>query len=299
VLKLVRVEDRPDRLYEAVGDVERDHVDDPLLRVEHEGTGLAIHLVRLQRYPELHDLASEAGEDRADAIAAEDRPWERRHLAAAVAVHGDVRSEQLYQRIDVTVLEGREEARGEPLLFLPRGFEPRLLLIDPAARSRGELTAVLLALTNRDRDLVVAVGEDVMEQEDRALDRRQPFEQYEEGERERVCLLRVVRRVELGFFVVSQHGLGQPLSHVHLAASPRGTQVVDAEPGHDRREKGIRRFDLGPLAECALLAQECILDDVLCLADATEHAVREREELRPQLFEFFDGAHATFLDAAQ
>src|SRR5262249_53579254 len=74
VVQLVRVDHGPDRLYEAVGDVERDHVDDPPFGVEHESSGLSVDLVPLQGDPQLPELAAPAGEQTA-APPAPDPRW--------------------------------------------------------------------------------------------------------------------------------------------------------------------------------------------------------------------------------
>src|SRR4029453_13888924 len=81
-------------------------------------------------------------------------------------------------------LGGREPAKepmGEPLPPLARGLEPRALRVDLSAGAHRDLPAVVLALADHPRDLVVAVFEDLPEQEDRSLDRRQALEQDEEG----------------------------------------------------------------------------------------------------------------------
>ncbi len=277
VAQLVGVNDGADRLHDAVGDVEREDVDDPLLGVEQDRAGLAVHLVQLDADAQAGELASPAGEEAADTVAADDRARPGRRLAAAVAVDDDIRGEHVDQRLDVAVLDGGEEALRESLSLLARRLEARLLLLDPAPCARRQLAAVVLALADDLRDLVVAVAEDVVEQEDGPLDRRQLLEQDEERERERVRLLGVVRRIEPRT-IVGQKRLGQPLAHVHLAAGPRRAQVIDAEPRHDRRQERLRRLDLGALGERTLLAQKSLLDDVLRLADAAQHAIGEREQ---------------------
>ena len=80
--------------------------------------------------------------------------------------------------VDVAAGDGLEEAFGEPFALLPRRLEARLLLVDVAPCPGRELAAVVLALADRcAATSVVAVGEDVVQQEDRALDRGQLLEQ--------------------------------------------------------------------------------------------------------------------------
>ena len=85
------------------------------------------------------------------------------------------------------------------------------------------------------RDLRVVVGEDVVQQEDRALDRVQLFEQHEERERERVRLLGVRGRIDRDV-LVRQERLREPLADVHLAPCACRSQLVDAQPRDDRRQ---------------------------------------------------------------
>src|SRR6266542_2958320 len=91
VAQLVGVNDGADRLHDAVGDVEREDVDDPLLGVEQDRAGLAVHLVQLDADAQAGELASPAGEEAADTVAADDRARPGRRLAAAVAVDDDIR----------------------------------------------------------------------------------------------------------------------------------------------------------------------------------------------------------------
>ena len=134
------------------------------------------------------------------------------------------------------------------------------------------------------RDLVVAVVEDIVEQEDGTLDRGEPFEQQQEGHRERVGVLGVLRGIRAAR--IGQERLGQPLADVALLAHPGRSQVVDREPRGDRRQVGLGRLDLRTLLdECVLVAQERVLDDVLGLGDAPQHPVGNREEQRAQILE--------------
>src|SRR5580700_1334957 len=52
VVKLVRVDHRPDRLHQAVGDVEDEDVDDPAFRVVADRPRLAVDPGRLDAYPQ-------------------------------------------------------------------------------------------------------------------------------------------------------------------------------------------------------------------------------------------------------
>ena len=153
-----------------------------------------------------------------------------------------------------------------------------------------QLAAVVLAALDDLRDLAVVVVEDLAEQEDGALDRRQALQQDEERHRERVGGLGLRGGVRLG---AGQERFGQPLADVLLAADARGPEVVDAEACHDRREVRLRRLDLLAAGLGAMDAEEGLLDDVLGLADAADHPVGDREHQRPELFVRRFGAHAS------
>jgi len=109
------------------------------------------------------------------------------------------------------------------LLALPAGrVEPGLVLDHVPPRPPGKLTAVVLALADDAGDLVVAVVEDVVQQEHGALGGTEPFEQQQERHGQRVGVLRVrgrIRRRRAGRRRIRQHRLGQPGADVGLAAA--------------------------------------------------------------------------------
>ena len=172
--------------------------------------------------------------------------------------------------------------------------EARALGVDVAPRAGDELARVALALADHLGDLVVGVGEDLAQQERRALDGREPLEQHEEGERERVGQLGLGARVAGA--LVGEQRLGQPRPDVLLAPHARGAQVVDRQAGGDGREVGLRALDLVGLR--AVVAQERLLDDVLGLADAADHAVGDREQQRAQLGMQIGFGHRSLDEAA-
>ena len=176
---------------------------------------------------------------------------------------------------------------GELLAPLPRGLEARPVGLDVPARPHRELARVGLGLADDRGDLAVAVVEHVAQQEHGALVGRQPLEQGDEGERERIGELRLLRRVGAR---VGDERLGQPLARVVLAPDPRRAELIDRQASGDRREEGPRRRDL--LAR-VMEAQERLLRDVLGLGDAPEHAVGDPERQRAQLGELpvFDRVH--------
>jgi hypothetical protein len=78
--------------------------------------------------------------------------------------------------------------------------------------------------------------------------------------------------------LVVDERLGQPLAGIDLAAGPRRAQLVDREPRRHRRQVrlGRLRLDVG-----FVVAEERLLDNVLRLGDRPEHAVGDREQVRP------------------
>src|SRR5439155_9812193 len=131
-------------LDDAVGDVEREHVDEPSVPIDDDRAGLAVHLRRLDGDAELAHLPAEADQQAADALPAGDRMRPRRARSAAVAVDDDVAREQVEQSLEVTSADGREEPRREALALPPGRLQAGLLLIDVAPRAERELAAVVL-----------------------------------------------------------------------------------------------------------------------------------------------------------
>lgn len=155
-------------------------------------------------------------------------------------------------------------------------------------RAPGQLAAGRLALADHRPDRGVVVGEDVVQQEGRALRRRQALQQGEESERERLGQLGARGRVSV---IVRLERLRQPRPGVCRAPHPLAAQVIEAEAGHHRREEVLRRAHRVSLAVYGdrLPAQEGLLDHGLGVRDAAEHAVGEREEGRPVPLERRDG----------
>ncbi len=128
---------------------------------------------------QLTDLLPQPVHEPADVVLSDDRTLPGRRPPAAVAVHDDVRRQHAHQLVHVPVTEGGEEPASQ---LIPsntgasnRGFPPG----DVVAHPGDELAAVRLALADDARDLNEAVREDVAQQEDSALDGRQPFQQQE------------------------------------------------------------------------------------------------------------------------
>lgn len=100
-------------------------------------------------------------------------------------------------------------------------------LIDVLARAGQDLPAVGLALLDDRGDLLVGIVEDLAQQEDRPLDRRQRLEQHHERDRQRIGELGRLRGVALAG---GDQRLGKPRAEIALAPSARGAQLVDRQP---------------------------------------------------------------------
>jgi hypothetical protein len=122
----------------------------------------------------------------------------------------------------------------------------------------------------------VLVLEDVLEQELRALLGRERLEQDEKGQRNRLRALHLKVRPAR---IAGEHRLRQPRADVGLARRTRRLEAIQAEARHDRHRKRLRRADIGLVR--AAIAQPRVLQHVLGIRRASEHAVRDREQARP------------------
>lgn len=145
----------------------------------------------------------------------------------------------------------------------------------------GDLPAVLLRLVDELTDLAVGEPEDLVQEEDRTFHRRERLEQNEEGHRERIGRLGVFARI--GRLLVGQQRLGEPRTHVPLATHPGRPEMVDRQAGHDRGQVRLRGVDLLARVEGALEPDVGVLDQVLRLAHAADHPVRDRAQQRSEL----------------
>ena len=82
---------------------------------------------------------------------------------------------------------------------------------------------------------------------------------------------------ESGPAVHGKSPLGTPAVHRHRA------QLVDRQAGDDRGQVGLRRLERLAVFERAVQAQQALLDEILGLAHAAEHAVGDPEGAGPQL----------------
>src|SRR3954464_7971261 len=109
VRELVGVDDRADAPDLTAGDVERQHADEPPLRVEVERARAAVDLDGAQLARNPRAPAEPLDQHARDAATPAQRPCERGNLAAAVAGQLDVVSEQRLETGEVALLGGVEE----------------------------------------------------------------------------------------------------------------------------------------------------------------------------------------------
>jgi len=112
VPELVGVDHGPDRLHQAVGDVDREHTDHPAFGVVGHRARLAVDPSRLGVGARLLRPAEQPEQKPGDAFRPVQRIAQRRALAAAVADHDHVGGEEFEQAVEVTAAGGIEEPAG-------------------------------------------------------------------------------------------------------------------------------------------------------------------------------------------
>ena len=251
-------------------------------RAAHHAAGLAVdpHPPQLERAAGGRGCAHR-GHEPGDQRGADERLLRRHRLAAAVGVQDGVLREQLLQGRQVALLGGREEALEQGVAGGLVGVEARALA-SRCLRARDtscrELTSVRSMISAISR---VVVAEHLAQQVGRPLDRRQPLQQHQQGQRQRIRELGA--RGRAGRRVLEQR-LREPRPDVGLAPGPRRLQDVDRQPRRHRRDPGRRLVDRLVLAR---QAQQRLLGDVLGLRDAAQHPVGHAEAVPPQGLELF------------
>jgi hypothetical protein len=134
------------------------------------------------------------------------------------------------------------------------------------AGAGGELPARGLAAAQCAPHFDEVEAEHVVQQEARAFERRQPFE--EQHQRDRNILRKLAVPLAEGFV---HHRLRQPRPDIDLAPRLRRFHPVKAEPRHHRSEIVARLNDRGPVGPVP--AQIGILQHVLGLGARAQHAV--------------------------
>ena len=285
MLKLVRVDHGADRLYQAVGDVERYDAGHPACGVVDHRARLAVDQGWLPVRAVLLAPAEQSEDEPGDPVRPVQRLTPGLALAAAVADHDHVGGEQGQQCAQVAAARGVEETAGDLVALLAGGVEAGFALVDVMPGAGEDLPAVRLGLAGDLGYLGVVVAEDLAEQEHGAFGGREAFQQDEESHGQGIGHLGALRGVGCGrgAQLIGNERLRQPGTHIGFTAGPGGPQVADGQPGGDRGQVCLRRGDLDAVAEHAGQPQEGLLHDVLRVADAPGHPVGDREHQRPEL----------------
>jgi hypothetical protein len=282
--KLVGVDHGADRLDHAVGHLKPEHGEHPPRGVVPDRARLAVDPGQPERSAQGPAPAEETGQQPGDPFPPVQRRADRLRLAAAVGVEHHVGREHAEQRVHVAARRGLEEPAGQLLAFRP---PPRGQCAVTCLPSGGDvlpgagedLPAVHLGLAGDPRHIRVAVPEHLAQHEHRPLHRREGLQQHEERHGQRVSQLGVLGRARL----TGGHDdrLRQPVPHVRLPPHPRRPQVLDAQPGHRRRQVRLRIGDRGSRLARPGQAEERVLHEVLGVADGSGHRVGDGEQQRP------------------
>ena len=165
------------------------------------------------------------------------------------------------------------------MAFFARSGKARPAVFDMRARARGELPARRFAAAERARHFGKIEPEHVVQQEARALERRQALEHEHQRHRN------IVRQIAGGVVVESlvDHRLRQPLPDIELAPRPRRFHAVEAEPRHDRAEIMPRLLDRRAIGRVP--AQIGVLHHILGLGARAEHAIGKPGQRAPMRLE--------------
>jgi hypothetical protein len=147
------------------------------------------------------------------------------------------------------------------------------------AGARRQLAAGGLVAAERTRHLGEFEAERVVQQEARALERRQPFQHQHQRDRD------VVGEIA-GFVIVEgfvDHRLGQPLPDIDFAARLRRLHEVEAEPRHHGAEIAARLDDRRAIR--GVPAQIGVLHHVLGFGARAEHAIGKPDQRAPMRLE--------------
>lgn len=255
----------------AVGRHVHDH--DGVRGVLHEQhrAGIAVDLAVLDVQP-VEGLGGAGDEHAGDVVAAADGARAAGvRLAAAVGPQRHVRRQELHQPFQVAA-EGRGH---EPLGHLP--LEARGDLgtgaagLDMLAGAVGELPHRGGVAADHGGDLGVGVGEDLVQDEHRPLQRGERLQHHQQRERERVGPYGLVGGVGGG-----DERFGQPGPDVGLAAPAQRALVGERLVHRDAYEVGARMADLVRIL--GRPRQPGLLQHVLGVGDAAQHVVDDGEQ---------------------
>src|SRR6185437_12491761 len=166
VTDLVGVDDGADGPDRAAHDVEGDDRDDEAVEIADDGARLAVDPGRLEAEVQAPVLVGEGAEQMHHAVAPVDRLGQRRGLAAAVADEHGVLGDEVQQRVDVALAKRGEELVGDLTAPPQVAVKARAVGVKAAPGPPGDLAAPGLAAIDDRADLVKAIAEDVVQEQD-------------------------------------------------------------------------------------------------------------------------------------
>jgi hypothetical protein len=231
--ELVGVGDRAHGLHQTIGNVEGHHRHGMPVGVQVQRSRLPVDLdIADAAHPQpLEEDGPELADQLGDPLAPIDRAKAGWGLAAAVAVDDHIGGQQADQLLGVVGLDRLEEPPRQLLALAARGLKTRFLGLDLPAGPDRDLAAVVGALADHGRDLLIAVVEHLPQQEHRPLDRAEALQQHQERQRQRVGPVGILH--EASRIGVGHQRLGEPGADIALAAHPGRLDVVDGQSGGD------------------------------------------------------------------
>ena len=216
-------------------------------------------------------LGGKADEEARDLVGADDRVARCRLAAAAIGERHRILAQQFGQLRNVAAGNRFAECLQQAGVIVRRFRRRGPIVAHRAAGPRGQLPAGRLGAVEHGGDLGERRVEDVVKQEGRAFQRRQPVERQQQGEREIVGefgggIGREALRVE--------HRLGKPRPDIDLPLGSCALQAIETEPRHDGDEKRLRVVHVLRAGK----AEISILHHVFRVAAASEHAISEPEQ---------------------
>jgi hypothetical protein len=163
-------------------------------------------------------------------------------------------------------MRGGEKGVGDAFVLRRGHAEAAPLSLDMRPGAAGELATGGFAALQGSGDVAEAQPEHVVQQERRALRRREPLQGQHQSDGH-VVGERVGRRRLI------DDGLRQPGADVALPLAARPAPAVQAQPGDHRRQEGARVMDA--VAVGVVPAQIGVLHHVLGVRHRPEHAIGE------------------------
>jgi hypothetical protein len=216
-------------------------------------------------------LGGEADEEARDLVGALDRIARCGLATAAVGDRNRVFAQQFGQTCNIAAGHGFAESLQQTGVIIRRRRGRRAFVAHGAAGPRRQLPASRFGAVKHGGDLGKRRVEDVVKQEGRAFQWRQPVERQQQGEREIVSefgggIGRQALRVE--------HRLREPRPDIDFSLRSCTLQAIETKPGHDGDEKRLRVVHVLRAGK----AEIGILYDVFRVAAASEHAIGEPEQ---------------------